>query len=145
VNAVLQPHDYDKSKDIHIEYITDNLTQIIKHVDDGLRPSSRGEGYKLRKLFRQVMYILIELNIDIKAMETLHNIDCFCMDESNLRNNSLLIKNMFAQETSKFYKIMKKAEYIISKKKRKMTSVQIFQTYGIPCIIIQQVLNRNVK
>ena len=125
--------------------VTEHLRASMMVITDGGRPSNVDRGYVLRKLIRRMSRHLNKLQIDLKELANLIDLDIDILKEMypELEKNRKLIKQVIIEEKDKFMKTLvhgeKEFEKALNKAKAEnkniidgQTIFKLYETYGFP-------------
>ena len=104
----LQQEDYIESRRIIAEHLRSSMMIIA----DGGRPSNLDRGYVLRRLIRRMIRHMNKLQIDLKELKTLIDINVKDLGEMypELIKNRETIEQVIIEEKDKFVKTLEKGE-----------------------------------
>lgn len=125
--------------------VAEHLRASMMIISDGGRPSNIDRGYVLRKLIRRMSRHLNKLQIDLKKLGSLIDLDIDILKEMypELEKNRETIKQVIIEEKNKFIKTLSHGErefekYINKAKEENKTVIdgqtifKLYETYGFP-------------
>ena len=148
----LQKQNYIESRRIVAEHLRSSMMIIA----DGGRPSNLDRGYVLRRLIRRMIRHLNKLQIDLKELNTLIEINVDNLKEMypELEKNKEEIKNVIIEEKDKFVKTLTNGEKEFEKEIKKMkengknkisgeVAFRLYDTYGFPPEVTKELAEEN--
>ena len=125
--------------------VAEHLRSSIMIISDGGRPSNLDRGYVLRRLIRRMIRQLNELQIDLKLLEDLIEINIDTLKEMypELDKNREVIKTVILEERDKFVKTLHHGEREFEKELKRIKQegksiiegqivFKLYDTYGFP-------------
>ncbi len=128
------------SKDIRI--ILDHVRAAMFIIDSGIEPSNKERGYILRRLIRRaaIHSKIANIDLDVHLVLVLKEIgEVYSGVYSSILSNRGQIHQLISDELHKFDKTLEKGMKMIGK----TSSFDLFQTYGFPPEIIEELMIRD--
>ena len=146
----LQKVDIIESRRIIAEHLRSSMMIIA----DGGRPSNIDRGYVLRRLIRRMIRHLNKLQIDLKELSTLIDINVQNLKEMypELETNEQTIKDVIIEEKDKFVKTLNHGEREFEKEIKRLGEnkkipgevvFKLYDTYGFPPEVTSELAKEN--
>ena len=136
--------------------IAEHLRSSMMVISDGGRPSNVDRGYILRRLIRRMVRHMNKLQINLKEISTLIDINVENLKEMypDLAKNQELIKNVIIEEKNKFVKTLAHGEKEFEKEMNKAKEqgktkidgkvvFKLYDTYGFPPEVTSELAQEN--
>ena len=136
--------------------VAEHLRSSIMIISDGGKPSNTDRGYVLRRLIRRMIRHLNKLQIDLKELKTLIEINVENLKEMypELEKNKEIIESTILDEKDKFVKTLANGEKEFEKETGKMKEkgenkipgeivFRLYDTYGFPPEVTKELAKEN--
>ena len=149
----------DLAKNDNIEsrrIVAEHLRASMMIAVDGVRPSNIDRGYILRRLIRRMTRHLNKLQIDLKELDGLIDLDIDTLKDMypELAQNKETIKEVILTEKDKFMKTLMRGEKEFNKVMQKIKSenldiidsnsvFKLYETYGFPPEVTKDLATEN--
>ena len=129
--------DVENKKNVRI--ILDHLRASLFLIDEGIKPSNKGQGYVLRRLIRRaaVHSKIANIDLNVSLISVLQKlIQAYDGVYISLSKNQKIIHDTILEELKKFEKTLENGLRQIGK----ISSFDLYQTYGFPPEIIEELM-----
>lgn len=136
--------------------VAEHLRSSMMIICDGGRPSNLDRGYILRRLIRRMIRHMNKLQIDLKELSNLIDLDIDVLKEMypDLEKNKEQIKQVLLEEKDKFVKTLAHGEREFEKEVKKLKDqgkdkiegkavFKLYDTYGFPPEVTQDLAKEN--
>ena len=134
--------------------VAEHLRASMMVIADGGRPSNLDRGYVLRRLIRRMIRHLNKLQIDLKELSTLIDINVQNLKEMypELETNEQTIKDVIIEEKDKFVKTLNHGEREFEKEIKRLGEnkkipgeivFKLYDTYGFPPEVTNELAKEN--
>ena len=123
----------------NIRIILDHLRASLFLIDEGIKPSNKGQGYVLRRLIRRaaVHSKIANIDLNVSLISVLQKlIQAYDGVYISLSKNQKIIHDTILEELKKFEKTLENGLRQIGK----ISSFDLYQTYGFPPEIIEELM-----
>lgn len=143
----------DSKTDVALKVVADHARAVCFMLADGIRPSSEGRGYVLRRILRRAVRYARLLGIDKPFLEQVYFViqDGYAHWYSELKENKSFILNHLRREEKNFQATLEQGTMILAEKvkllkengRRELSgedAFHLYETYGFPGELTEEIL-----